>query len=62
MIKRHLSVAHDLDEKGYREMFDLDTDHPLVAPSSSRKRSATAKKMGLGEKQEKPRAEKQTAS
>jgi predicted transcriptional regulator len=61
MIKKHLSMAHDVDEKGYREMFDLDEDYPFFAPASSRKRSKTAKKTGLGENKEKPLAAKKTA-
>ena len=62
VLKKHISVAHGIDEKGYREMFGLDENYPLIAPASSRKRSETAKKMGLGKKQEKPRTDKKTAN
>jgi len=48
MLKRHLKTAHDLSPDAYRELFDLKTDYPLVAPSYAEVRSKLAKKIGLG--------------
>ena len=50
MLKRHLRVAHDLSPDAYRELFDLKTDYPLVAPNYAKVRSKLAKKIGLGRK------------
>jgi predicted transcriptional regulator len=50
MIKSHLRVAHDLTPGDYKELFDLKSDYPLVAPSYAETRSRIAKKIGLGNK------------
>jgi len=50
MLKRHLSSAHDLSVKEYREKWKLPSDYPLVAPSYAAQRSKLAKKIGLGRK------------
>ncbi|MDJ0627614.1 MAG: MucR family transcriptional regulator [Rhodobacter sp.] len=49
-LKRHLSTEHDLTPADYRAKWQLSKDYPLVAPSYSKKRAATAKKIGLGRK------------
>lgn len=58
VLKRHIGTAHGMDEKEYRKTFGLPKDHPLVAPSYSRKRSQQAKDLGLGEKMLKARTAK----
>lgn len=49
-LKRHISIAHGLSEKEYREKWGLSKEHPLVAPSYSKARAEMAKKIGLGQK------------
>lgn len=51
-LKRHLRAAHGLTEQQYREKWGLADDHPLVAPHYAIRRSAMAKKMGLGKRRE----------
>lgn len=48
LLKRHLAVAHDLSPSGYRELFELKPDYPMVAPSYAEARSELALKTGLG--------------
>jgi predicted transcriptional regulator len=48
MIRRHLTVAHDLTPEQYRERWGLPIDYPVVAPNYAVKRSALAKQIGLG--------------
>jgi predicted transcriptional regulator len=48
MLKRHLLAAHSLTPAEYRERWKLPTDHPLVAPGHSARRSEMAKALGLG--------------
>ena len=50
MLKRHLSTAHGLSVKEYREKWKLPSDYPMVAPSYAAQRSRLAKKIGLGRK------------
>ncbi len=62
-LKRHLRTAHDLSPQEYRQKWDLPEDYPMVAPKSAERRSALAKKIGLGRKPgERPKARKQAAS
>jgi len=49
-LKRHLSTEHDLSPADYKARWDLPKDYPLVAPSYSKRRADTAKKIGLGRK------------
>ena len=49
-LKRHLRSEHDMLPAEYRERWQLSKDYPLVAPSYSKRRAATAKKIGLGRK------------
>lgn len=49
-LKRHLSSEHDLTAVDYRARWQLSKDYPLVAPTYSKQRAATAKKIGLGRK------------
>ena len=48
MLKRHLASEHDLTPNGYREMFSLKPDYPIVAPSYAEARRELALKIGLG--------------
>ena len=50
MLKRHLSTAHGLSVKEYREKWRLPNDYPMVAPNYAAQRSKLAKKIGLGRK------------
>lgn len=49
-LKRHLSTEHGMSPADYRTRWQLSKDYPLVAPSYSKRRAATAKKIGLGRK------------
>ncbi len=51
-LKRHLSKAHGLTPEAYRETFGLRADYPMVAPSTSRRRSEIARSIGLGRREE----------
>lgn len=46
-LRRHLS-SHGLTPDEYRARYKLKPDYPMVAPSYSEARRATAKKIGLG--------------
>src|SRR4051812_7826485 len=50
MLKRHLRTDHQLTPQQYREKWDLPSSYPIVAPDYAKKRSALAKKIGLGRK------------
>src|SRR5271163_4971591 len=43
ILRRHLRVAHGLEPAAYRARWKLVTDHPLVAPAYSARRSEMAK-------------------
>lgn len=49
-LRRHLQTAHDLTSAGYREMFDLARDYPMVAAASSEQRAEIARRNGLGQR------------
>ena len=53
-LRRHLRVAHDLEDADYRTRWKLATDHPLIAPSYSARRSRIAKEIGLGRRAAEP--------
>ncbi len=50
MLKRHLKTAYNMTPVEYRKRWDLPSDYPMVAPKYAEKRSALAKKIGLGTK------------
>lgn len=50
MLKRHLMTDHGMTPEQYRERWGLGRDYPMVAPEYASKRSALAKKIGLGRK------------
>lgn len=49
-LKRHISTEHGMLPADYRARWGLSKDYPLVAPSYSKRRADTAKKIGLGRK------------
>ena len=48
MLKRHLRTAFNMTPEDYRRRWGLAADYPMVAPTYAAKRSALAKKIGLG--------------
>jgi predicted transcriptional regulator len=48
MLRRHITTAHGLTAEEYRRRWNLPSDHPLVAPAYSERRSDLAKQLGLG--------------
>ena len=50
MLKRYLRSRFGLSPDEYRTKWSLPADYPMVAPAYAAKRSAFAKKIGLGKK------------
>jgi predicted transcriptional regulator len=48
MLKRHLMSAYGMTPDAYRARWGLPRDYPMVAPNYSVRRSALARKLGLG--------------
>jgi predicted transcriptional regulator len=48
MLRRHLRVQHGLSVDEYRTRWNLRSDHPVIAPAYSQRRSVVAKEIGLG--------------
>jgi predicted transcriptional regulator len=48
LLKRHLSVEHELTPNQYRETFGLKPDYPMVAPNYAQQRRELALSIGLG--------------
>ncbi len=48
MLKRYLRTHYNLSPEEYRRKWGLPADYPMVAPNYAKKRSAFAKKIGLG--------------
>lgn len=49
-LKRHLMTHYGMLPEEYREKWQLDSSYPMVAPNYAKARSALAKEMGLGRK------------
>lgn len=49
-LKRHLRTSYDMSPEEYREKWGLSKTYPMVAPSYSKRRSDTAKAIGLGQR------------
>ena len=47
-MRVHLKAAHGLTPEQYRKKWGLPISYPMLAPTSSDRRSAIAKSMGLG--------------
>ena len=41
-------MAHDLTPAAYRELFDLKSNYPMVAPSYAQERAELTLRIGLG--------------
>jgi predicted transcriptional regulator len=50
MLKRHLTSDHGMSTADYREKWNLDANYPMTAPDYAARRSALARKSGLGRK------------
>jgi predicted transcriptional regulator len=50
MLKRYLATRHGLTPEEYRKRWGLAKDYPMVAPAYAARRSALAKRIGLGRK------------
>jgi predicted transcriptional regulator len=48
ILRRHLQARHGLSPDEYRRRWRLLSDHALVAPAYSERRSGIAKQLGLG--------------
>jgi predicted transcriptional regulator len=48
MLKRYLRSRYDMSPEDYRRKWGLSPDYPMVAPAYAERRSAFAKKIGLG--------------
>jgi predicted transcriptional regulator len=48
MLRRHLNTGHGLTVEQYRARWNLSPDHPITAPSYSKRRSGLAKELGFG--------------
>ncbi len=48
MLKRYIRTQYSLSPEEYRRRWGLPADYPMVAPNYAKKRSAFAKKIGLG--------------
>lgn len=53
MLKRYLRTHFDMSPEDYRKKWSLPLDYPMVAPNYAAKRSAYAKKIGLGQSADK---------
>ena len=51
-LKRHLQSRYNMTPEEYRAKWGLPMDYPMVAPGYAEKRSALAKKMGLGKRKD----------
>ena len=54
MLKRYLRTRYGLTPEAYRAKWGLPADYPMVAPNYSAKRSALARKIGLGKNRGRP--------
>jgi hypothetical protein len=50
MLRRYVSTQHALNGDEYLKRWGLRSDHPLIAPAYSERRSTLAKALGLGRK------------
>lgn len=54
MLKRYLRTHYGLTPEAYRAKWGLPADYPMVAPNYAAKRSALARKIGLGKNRGRP--------
>lgn len=48
MLKRYLRTQYDMSPEDYRRKWNLPPDYPMVAPDYAKRRSESAKSIGLG--------------
>jgi predicted transcriptional regulator len=48
LLKRHLTVEHELTPNQYRDSFGLKPEYPMAAPNYAQQRRELAVRMGLG--------------
>jgi predicted transcriptional regulator len=61
-LRRHLMSRHGLSPDQYRARWKLRLEHPLTAPEYSERRSAMAKRLGLGRGRAPAKGTDQTAA
>lgn len=61
LLKRHLTVEHELTPDEYRQKFGLKSDYPMVAPDYAQQRRELALSIGLG-KPKKPARRRRKAT
>lgn len=49
-LKRHIRTSHGLSPAEYQDRYNLPADYPMVSAEYADRRSALAKKIGLGRK------------
>jgi predicted transcriptional regulator len=49
LLRKHLTVHHQLDVAAYRNKWQLPPSYPFIAPEYAQRRSEIAKRLGLGQ-------------
>jgi predicted transcriptional regulator len=62
LLKRHLTVEHELTPDEYRQKFGLKSDYPMVAPDYAQQRRELALSIGLGKPKKPARRRRKAAS
>jgi predicted transcriptional regulator len=62
LLKRHLTVEHELTPNQYRETFGLRSDYPMAAPNYAQQRRELAVKIGLGRPKKPTRRRRNSAA
>lgn len=60
LLKRHLTVEHELTPDDYRQKFGLKADYPMVAPDYAQQRRELALSIGLGKPKKPGRRRRKT--
>ena len=62
LLKRHLTVEHELTPDQYRATFGLKPDYPMAAPNYAQQRRELALKIGLGRPRKQRRGRRRKAA
>lgn len=62
LLKRHLTVEHELTPDEYRQKFGLRPDYPMVAPDYAQQRRELALSIGLGKPKKQTRRGRKSVS
>jgi predicted transcriptional regulator len=62
LLKRHLTVEHELTPDEYRQKFGLKPDYPMVAPDYAQQRRELALSIGLGKPKKPARRRRKAAA